>query len=116
MQKILSLFLLLPLALGLNSCGAKSEDGSGESTEEGSAAELTVPEGAQLVSFNVEGMKCDQMCPPRVEEALTGVTGVSQVGVDFSSQSAKVVCAEDADTGAMVAALKDQGFEASVLP
>jgi copper chaperone CopZ len=57
-------------------------------------------------------MTCDH-CVRAVTEAAQGVAGVSGVRVDLASNSATVE-ADGADVGAIIAAIKEEGYEASV--
>ncbi|MCU4802744.1 heavy-metal-associated domain-containing protein [Halobacteria archaeon HArc-gm2] len=61
-------------------------------------------------TITVEGMSCEH-CEQTVEEALEGVDGVTDVSVDREAETATVE--GDADTGSLVAAVDDAGYEAS---
>ncbi|WP_340100308.1 CopZ family metallochaperone [Salinibaculum salinum] len=63
------------------------------------------------LTLTVEGMSCDH-CEQSVEEALEGVAGVESVTVDRENEQATVE--GDADTNALVAAVEDAGYTASV--
>ena len=53
-------------------------------------------------------------CPPRVQAALDSVDGVESVVIDYKAKTATVSAAEGTDTKAMIAALKDADYGASV--
>lgn len=58
----------------------------------------------------IEGMKC-MHCKARVEKALKGVAGVTEAEVDLEAKTARI----EADAGvadeALMAAVKEKGFE-----
>ena len=61
-------------------------------------------------TISVEGMTCEH-CEQSVEEALQGVSGVTDVDVDREAEQATVD--GDADTDALVDAVEDAGYTAS---
>lgn len=61
-------------------------------------------------TISVEGMTCEH-CEQTVEEALLGVSGVTDVDVARDAQQATVD--GDADTDALVDAVEDAGYTAS---
>lgn len=61
-------------------------------------------------TISVEGMTCEH-CEQTVEEALQGVSGVTDVDVDREAERATVD--GDADTDALVDAVEDAGYTAS---
>lgn len=61
-------------------------------------------------TISVEGMTCEH-CEQTVEEALQGVSGVTDVDVDREAEQATVD--GDADTGELVGAVEDAGYTAS---
>ncbi|QLD89212.1 heavy-metal-associated domain-containing protein [Natronomonas salina] len=61
-------------------------------------------------TISVEGMTCEH-CEQSVEEALQGVSGVTDVDVDREAERATVD--GDADTDALVDAVEDAGYTAS---
>ncbi len=61
--------------------------------------------------FDVNGMKCDG-CVAKATAAIRSVAGVTDVKVDLSGKSA--VVKGDADPGAVIQALKQVGYPASV--
>ena len=61
-------------------------------------------------TISVEGMTCEH-CEQSVEEALQGVSGVTDVDVDREAERATVD--GDADTEALVDAVEDAGYTAS---
>lgn len=64
-----------------------------------------------MTTITVEGMTCGH-CEQTVEEALLGVTGVTDVTVDREDERASVD--GDADATALVAAVEDAGYTAHV--
>lgn len=62
-------------------------------------------------TITVEGMNCEH-CEQTIEEALHGVSGVSDVRVDREAESATIE--GNPDSGALVQAVEDAGYEASV--
>jgi len=64
-----------------------------------------------MIKLKVEGMSCGH-CKASVEEALNGVAGVTAVAVDLENGVATVE--GDADTAAMITAIEEKGFDASV--
>lgn len=62
--------------------------------------------------LNVQGMSCDN-CVKHVREALESISGVERAEVDLNSATA-TVDHNHADLEAMLAALVDEGYEASV--
>lgn len=64
-----------------------------------------------MIELKVEGMTCDH-CEQAVRQALARVPGVTAVlVVDRAQQRATVE--GDADPAALIAAIKDEGFQAS---
>ncbi len=64
-----------------------------------------------MIKLKVEGMTCGH-CEQAVRRALTQVPGVTAVlEVDRTQQRATVE--GDADLAALIAAIKDEGFQAS---
>lgn len=61
-------------------------------------------------TITVEGMSCEH-CEQTVEEALEGVSGVTDVSVDREAETATVE--GDADTESLVTAVDEAGYEAS---
>ncbi|WP_416839981.1 heavy-metal-associated domain-containing protein [Haloferax sp. DFSO52] len=61
-------------------------------------------------TITVTGMTCEH-CEGRVEDALTGVSGVTDANADREADSATVE--GDADIDALVAAVEDVGYDAS---
>ena len=66
----------------------------------------------ETTNLNVNGMHCEK-CVARVTEALEGVEGVTSAKVDLDSASA-VVEGHGYDTDALIAAVQEAGFEASM--
>lgn len=77
---------------------------------------LTTPVWAasQTVTLSVPGMTC-AVCPITVKKALTGVDGVSKVGVSYEKLEA-VVSFDDAKTSIqkLTKATEDAGYPSSV--
>ena len=74
-------------------------------------AQTTKP---QVVKLTVAGMHCDN-CVTKVDKALRGVEGVKDVKVDLKSQSAVVtLAAATVKSDALIEAVTDVGFEASI--
>ncbi|WP_262177282.1 CopZ family metallochaperone [Haloarcula laminariae] len=61
--------------------------------------------------LTVDGMSCEH-CEQSVEEALSGVEGVTAVAVDLEGGAATVE--GDADEDALVAAVDEAGYTAEV--
>jgi copper ion binding protein len=62
-------------------------------------------------TFGVKGMTCDN-CVQHVTKAVQGVSGVTAVKVDLTSNTAKVE--GDFDNEKVVEAIEEEGYEASV--
>ncbi len=71
--------------------------------------EKTVPVATRKVSLPVEGMTCAS-CVFRVEKAITGVEGVSAASVNLASNKAVIELSDDADLGAVEAAVRSAGY------
>jgi copper chaperone CopZ len=61
-------------------------------------------------TITVEGMSCEH-CEQSVEEALTGLDGVTAASADRETGSATVE--GDADVDSLVTAVEDAGYDAS---
>ena len=61
-------------------------------------------------TITVEGMSCGH-CEQSVEEALRGVSGVTDASADEEAGTATVE--GDADADSLVAAVQDAGYDAS---
>ena len=66
----------------------------------------------ETVKLDVTGMHCEK-CVAHVTEALEGVEGVTNVSVSLADNAATVE-GHGFDTAALVAAVKEAGFEAAV--
>ena len=66
----------------------------------------------ETTNLSVGGMHC-QKCVARVTEALQGIEGVTSASVDLDAASA-VVEGHGYDADALVAAVKEAGFEAAI--
>ncbi len=66
----------------------------------------------ETIHFNVSGMTCGN-CVGHVTKALQGVSGVKSVNV-YLDGHADVVCKAGSDEQAMIAAIKDAGYDAEV--
>lgn len=76
----------------------------------------------KLVSFHVEGMTCPVFCYPKVKEALEAQAGVESVELakqklegSIDNPQVFVKLNGNFDTLAAIAAIKEAGFEGSVL-
>ncbi|MFZ5842465.1 MAG: heavy metal translocating P-type ATPase [Pseudomonadota bacterium] len=65
------------------------------------------------VNLAIGGMTCAS-CVGRVEKALKGVAGVLAASVNLASETASVSLAAGANVSALLSAVKDAGYEASV--
>ncbi|GAA0654744.1 heavy-metal-associated domain-containing protein [Salarchaeum japonicum] len=63
-----------------------------------------------MTTLTVSGMTCGH-CEQKVEDALSGVEGVTDASADRELGTATVE--GDADTDALVAAVEDAGYDAS---
>ncbi len=61
----------------------------------------------------VDGMHCEK-CQKKVEDALSGVEGVSSVSVDLGKGKAKVTLDKDVSDEDLCMAVLDAGFKAKV--
>lgn len=61
-------------------------------------------------TITVEGMSCGH-CEQSVEEALHGVSGVTDASAD--NEAGKATVEGDADADSLVAAVQDAGYDAS---
>lgn len=68
----------------------------------------------QTTELKVTGMMCEA-CVGHVTRALQGVPGVSDVAVDLQAARATVQH-ENADTGALLQAVEEEGYAAQVAP
>ncbi len=66
----------------------------------------------EIVTLSVQGMHC-QKCVAKVTEALEGVDGVTGAQVSLEENAATVE-GHGFDTSALVSAVKEAGFEASL--
>ncbi|EMA46002.1 CopZ family metallochaperone [Halococcus saccharolyticus] len=64
-----------------------------------------------MTTITVEGMSCEH-CEQTVEEALQSVPGVSDARADHEAEHATIE--GDPDSAALVRAVEDAGYEASV--
>ena len=64
-------------------------------------------------TLNVTGMMC-RHCVAHVRKALEGVDGVSAVDVNLEAGTATVEAADSVTDEALVAAVVDAGYEATV--
>ena len=77
------------------------------------AAKATEGRTTMEKKLNVEGMMC-QHCVAHVKGALEGVEGVTEAVVDLEAGTAVAKCAGDVADEALVAAVKQAGYEASI--
>ena len=64
-----------------------------------------------MTTITVEGMSCEH-CEQTVEQALRGVSGVTDARADRETESATID--GNADTAALVEAVDEAGYEVSV--
>jgi copper chaperone CopZ len=65
----------------------------------------------KTTTFSVTGMTCDN-CVHHVTEAVKGVTGVTDAQVSLAENAARV--AGEFDVQAIIAAIEEEGYKASV--
>ena len=70
---------------------------------------------ANLIKLPIEGMTCAS-CVARVEKALKRVPGVGSAEVNLATETATVSLAEGAAPESLVAAVRDAGYEARLVP
>jgi Cu+-exporting ATPase len=70
---------------------------------------------SKLIKLPIEGMTCAS-CVRRVEKALKAVPGVASAEVNLATESAAVALAEGASADALVAAVRNAGYEARLAP
>ena len=68
-----------------------------------------------LIKLPVEGMTCAS-CVRRVEQALKSVPGVASAEVNLATETAAVALAEGASPEALIAAVRNAGYEARLEP
>ena len=116
-MKTLQIASILILAFGFGCSGDKQETTAPEANKSG---ELTAAQdgAACTVKMNVDGMACNVGCPPVVKKALMTVAGVSAVDVSFEHSMATITASgdgcNDAGKTAMIEALKEKDYKASV--
>ena len=66
-----------------------------------------------MIELKVTGMTCGH-CEAAVNKALAAVPGVAQV-VKVSRNEERVIVDGDADVGAVIAAIGEEGYSAEVL-
>ena len=86
------------------------EDAPGQ---EPADAEEKGPDMKKTKKLNVEGMMCDH-CVAHVTEALEGVEGVSHVKVSLKKGEATLKAEPTVTDDALVQAVKDAGYDATV--
>jgi Cu+-exporting ATPase len=69
--------------------------------------------GAAHLTLEITGMTCAS-CVRRVERALAGVPGVAAATVNLAAESADVTLAGPVDTGVLVTAVGNAGYQAAV--
>lgn len=65
---------------------------------------------AATVSIQVQGMACAS-CVERVEKAILATPGVASASVDLATQRAEVTFSGRPDTGAVVVAIRNAGYD-----
>ena len=58
----------------------------------------------------IDGMKC-MHCKASVEKALKSVSGVTEAEADLETKTARIVTDTDIPDDALMAAVKEKGFE-----
>ena len=84
-------------------------------TKAAPAGEPEAEKGTEMTKkiLHVEGMMCDH-CRAHVQKALSAVHGVAGAEVDLAAKSATVTLNESVSDAALIAAVADAGYEASV--
>lgn len=102
------------LMLGLPAgCGGETASGTG-ATETDRASEADANIELREAVLSVPDMNCP-MCPITVRKALTGVDGVSEADASLADKQATVVFDPGrASTEALIAAIADSGFSATL--
>jgi Cu+-exporting ATPase len=70
---------------------------------------------SRLIKLPIEGMTCAS-CVRRVEKALKAVPGVATAEVNLATETASVALAEGAAPEALVAAVREAGYDARLQP
>ena len=70
-------------------------------------------DGLMKTKLHIEGMMCEK-CVAHATEALEGVPGVKKVKVKLADKSAVVRSEDDVDVDALIKAVADAGYEATV--
>ena len=70
-------------------------------------------DGLMKTKLHIEGMMCEH-CVAHATEALEGVPGVKKVKVKLADKSAVVRSEDDVDVDALIKAVADAGYEATV--
>ena len=60
--------------------------------------------------FNVEGMSCSH-CETTVKNAVSGISGVTEVTVDLASKTVTVTHDESVTVACIQAEIEEQGYE-----
>ena len=81
--------------------------GEGEDFDDGK------DDGLMKTKLHIEGMMCEH-CVAHATEALEGVPGVKKVKVKLADKSAVVRSEDDVDVDALIKAVADAGYEATV--
>ena len=63
-----------------------------------------------MIRLKVDGMTCDH-CVRAVSKALSEVAGVTRV-VEVSRERGEALVEGDADTGKLIAAIEEEGYQA----
>jgi Cu+-exporting ATPase len=77
-------------------------------------APMTAEIQVQTLTFAIAGMTCAVNCPPRVQAAFESVEGVESATVDYDTRSATVTCRAGTDPEKLLAAVRKQGFGATL--
>ena len=68
---------------------------------------------SQTLNLHIEGMTCGH-CKAHVEKALAATDGVTQFTVDLAGQSATIEARDDVSPEALIAAVDEAGYTASL--
>ena len=89
-------------------------NGEGQTTQNNPENEVDRKEPTMKKTLAVDGMMCEH-CVAHVTKALEGIEGVSSVKVSLADKNAVVDLAQEVPDAALVDAVVDAGYEASVV-
>ena len=88
----------------------------GEKAEGHTAAKASDNANLASASFTVDGMSCAVSCPVAIKTALTGLSGVSDVTVNFDTKKVEVhYTASEVTPEQMVEAITKLGYKAEAI-